>query len=412
MSAGGVAVVMAAVVGWALVSARLRRSYLTAPIVFVALGALLSVPAHEFNVDPHMLKLLTEATLVWLLFSGASEVRLRDFRADLGLYARVLGIGLPLAVCAGWLLGGLLVPGLTPWLALLTGAALAPTDAALGLAVVTSKAVPARVRRLIEVESGLNDGLVTPVVVIAIAGAAASAHEGVGKAIVELLLGIAIGAAVGFAGGWLFRRAHRYGWVSDNLAGPGVLALAIGVYAVSITAHASGFVAAFVAGLAFGDASGRGGVRDVRYVAETGELVSLLVWTLFGVTVLPIVKAVSDWQVALYALLSLTVVRMVPVALSLLGTHLDWTTVLFVGWAGPRGLASIIFGLLALDDLGPKADTSIVVIAVTVLASVVAHGASSEPLAVRYGAAITARQRTRDQPLPEFRASSLPRSPD
>jgi sodium/hydrogen antiporter len=285
MGASGVAVVMAVIFLWGLVSARLERAYLTAPIVVVAVGAMLAALAREFDVDPHKFKLLTEATLVWVLFSDASEVRFRDFRADLGFFARLLGIGLPLSLAAGSLLAGLLIPGLTPWLALLVGAALVPTDAALGVAVVTNRAVPARVRRLINVESGLNDGMVTPVVLVAIAGAAHTVHEGVGNALIELLIGVAVGAGVGLTAGWLLRRASRQGWVSGDFAGPAVLALAIGVYAASTAAHGNGFVAAFIAGLTFGNAASHGGVKDLRYVSQTGELASLLVWMLVGATV-------------------------------------------------------------------------------------------------------------------------------
>lgn len=410
MGASGVAVVMAAIFLWGLVSARLERAFLTAPIVFVAVGGMLAALAREFDLDPHRFRLLTEATLVWVLFSDASKVRFRDFRSDLGFYARLLGVGLPLSLGAGWLLASLLVPGLTPWLALLAAAALVPTDAALGLVVMTNPAVPPRVRRLINVESGLNDGLVTPVVLVAIAGAAQTGQESVGKVVLELVMGMVIGAGSGLAGGWLFGRAGRSGWVSEDFAGPAVLALAIGVYAASIAAHASGFVAAFIAGLTFGNAAGRSDIRDLRYVSYTAELASLLVWMLFGATVLPVLAHVFDWRIALYALLSLTVIRMAPVALSLLGTHLDRATVLFVGWFGPRGLASLIFALLALDALGSGADTVVAVIAVTVLASVVAHGASSGPLAARYGAAIRARQAGSDRPLPEFRSPGQPLS--
>ncbi|HET6503477.1 MAG TPA: cation:proton antiporter [Amycolatopsis sp.] len=400
MNAPEVGVVMAAVFLWGPLATRLEKVRLTAPIVFVAVGGLISAAPGMVKVDPHGFTVLSEATLSWVLFCDASRVRLREFRADAGFYARLLGIGLPLTIGAGWLLARFLVPGLDVWLALVVGAALAPTDAALGLVVVTNRAVPARIRRLITVESGLNDGIVTPVVVLAIAGAAHVEHES--NVLGELLVGVAIGAAGGFIGGHLMRFARRRGWASPEFAGPAVLALVILVYAAAITGHGNGFVAAFVAGLTFGNAVGHGGAKDVRYVAQTADLASLLVWMLFGATVFPVLAGALDWEIGLYCVLSLTVVRMVPVALSLLGTRLDRSTVLFVGWFGPRGVASIIFALLALDGLGSRADTVVAVIALTVLVSVIAHGVSAGPLAARYGDVLSARSAQRADPLPEF----------
>src|SRR3954471_12963387 len=190
----GFVVVAAAVFVWGVLSRRLERADLTAPIVFTAVGALLYAVG---LVHPHdvaeTLKPLVEVTLVWVLFSDAARVRIHDLKDDVGLVVRLLAVGLPLTVLAGWGLAAWLFPGLGVWLALLVGAALAPTDAALGLPVVTNPVVPSRVRRLITVESGLNDRIVTPVVVVAIAGAAAAEGEGGGAAhaVVELVIGVA-----------------------------------------------------------------------------------------------------------------------------------------------------------------------------------------------------------------------------
>jgi NhaP-type Na+/H+ or K+/H+ antiporter len=405
MGAMAVAVVTATVFLWGLLGARLQRADLTAPIVFISVGALISATFGVPDVEAHDIKVLTEITLVWVLFSNASRVRFQDFRDDVGLYTRLLAVGLPLTIAAGWLLGGLLIPGLDLWLALLVGAALAPTEPTLGVAIMTNPAVPSRIRRLLNVESGLKDGIVTPVVLIAIAGATKNGQgAGVGHAIIELLIGVAIGTAVGLAGGWLMRQARHRGWASEDFAGPAVLALAVLVYAVSIAAHGSGFVAAFVAGLAFGNAAGRRGAEEVRYVEQTGGLVSLLVWLIFGAVVFPILGDALSWQIVLYAVLSLTVLRMAPVALAMLGAHLGRATVLFVGWFGPRGLASIIFALLALERLGAVADTAVAVIAVTVLLSVIVHGVSAGPLLTRYGvAAGTAEEHPSPPQLPRRR---------
>lgn len=394
MEAAAVALVALVVFAWGILSARLGRADLSAPIVFVSMGLLLSEGLHLIDPDAsrESVKVLAEVTLVWVLFADASRVRLRELRADLGLYARLLALGLPLTIAAGSLLAVWLFDGMGVWLALLVGAALAPTDAALGSAVMTDPAVPGRVRRLLNVESGLNDGIATPVVTVAIAGAAAAESiQGVpslGAALTDLAIGMAVGILVGLGGGLAVRTARRRGWTSEDFAGPGVLALALAAYAGTLWVDGNGFVAAFVAGLAFGNSAGRGGIKEVFYVEQTAGLVSLLTWLLFGAVAVPIVVERVDWQVVVYSVLSLTVVRMLPVGLALLGTGLPPPTVGFIGWFGPRGLASIIFALIAVEELDDEADRAVAVIGMTVLLSVFAHGLSAKPLAERYGATV------------------------
>ncbi|MET8151657.1 cation:proton antiporter [Actinoplanes sp. NPDC049668] len=392
MDVAAVALVMLFVFGWALFATRLGRADLSAPIVFVTVGLLLSQVVHVVDADlPHeAIKLLAEVTLVWVLFADASRVGLRDLRADAGLYTRLLAVGLPLTIVAGTLLAAWFFGDLGFWLALVVGAALAPTDAALGAAVMADPAVPERIRRVLNVESGLNDGIATPVVMFAVAGAAVAGTihggGGLGGGLVDLAIGLAVGVGLGGAGGRAMRVARRRGWMSEDFAGPGVLALALAAYAGTLWLDGNGFVAAFVAGLAFGNSAGRGGVKEVFYVEQTAGFVSLLTWLTFGAVAVPIVIEEIDWRVAGYAVLSLTAVRMLPVALVLIGAKLSRPTVAFVGWFGPRGLASIIFALIALEELHGEADRVVAIIGTTVLFSVFAHGVSAKPLAGRYGA--------------------------
>ncbi|WP_433781372.1 cation:proton antiporter [Actinomycetospora sp. CA-101289] len=389
MGVAAVTVIAAAIFVWGIVSARLERADLTAPIVFVAVGAALAgLGLVDTPSAPESFKPVVEVTLVWVLFSDAARIRVSELRRDLGRCVRLLGFGLPLTILLGWALAVWLLSGLDLWLALLVAAALAPTDAALGVPVVTNRAVPSRLRRLITVESGLNDGIATPVVVLAIAGAASvEGLDGVGpgQALLELAVGVVVGVAVGAAGGVLLRCTRRRGWAAEEFTGIAVLALALGVYSGALLAHGNGFVAAFCGGLAFAATAGRRGPAEVGFLEQASGLVSLLVWLAFGVVAVPIMLDGLDLAVALYAVLSLTLVRMVPVALVLVGAGLDRATVLFVGWFGPRGLASLVFALLALEELGPGADHAVTTIAVTVLLSVVAHGATAAPLAARYG---------------------------
>src|SRR3984885_9320218 len=390
MSESDLAIMAALVFAWGTLSARLERFDVTAPIIFVLAGVLLTHgPLAVLSVTPapELVKGLAEATLELVLVSDASRVGVRG--ADAGLYGRLLGIGLPLTIGLGTLLALALFGGMSIWLALLVGAALAPTDAALGAGMIVNPAVPARIRRLINVESGLNDGIATPFVLVALAGAQTAEHAlatGRGKAVAELVVGLAIGVAVGGAGGWLVSGARRRGWAAESFAGPAVLGLAVCAYASALALHGNGFIAAFTGGLAYGAMGGQRGARLVPFVEETGALVSLLVWLAFGAIAVATAAQNLTWQVALYAVLSLTVIRMAPVAIALAGARLGRATVVLVGWFGPRGLASVVFALLALEDLGlPAASQAVAVITVTVLLSVVLHGATADPLARRLG---------------------------
>jgi NhaP-type Na+/H+ or K+/H+ antiporter len=399
MSESDLAIVAALIFAWGALSARLERFDMTAPIVFVLAGlALTHGPLAPLGFQPGtgLVKGTAEFTLVLVLFCDASRVGVRELRADLGLYARLLGIGLPLTIGVGMLLA-LALPGITDvWFALLVGAALAPTDAALGAGMMANPVVPARIRRLINVESGLNDGIATPFVSVALAGAATADHvsgaSGVGKAVAELGLGVVAGVTVGGAGGLLVKAARARGWAAEGFAGAAVLALAVCAYACALALSGNGFIAAFTGGIAFGAASGRQGTPLVPFAEEAGALVSLLVWLAFGaIAVVPAVRHLT-WQILVYAVASITLIRMVPVAAALAGTRLGWPTALLAGWFGPRGLASVVFALLALEELGTKdAQPAVTVIIITVLLSVVVHGITAEPLAARYAAAISRR---------------------
>ena len=408
MGLGALCLILAAIFVWGTFSA--RATAISTPIFFVATGVVMSqgLKPLQLELDPHLIKVVAEVTLVWVLFADASRVRIADIRADKGRYLRLLGLGLPLTIALG-ALAAAVVLGVSPWYALLVGAALAPTDAALGSAVMSDRRVPRRVRQTLNVESGLNDGIATPVVLLALAGIVAAAgqdHEGPGGALVGLLLGVAVGLVVGGGGGALLRIALRRGWSSDEFAGPAVLALALLAYLGAVAIGVNGFVAAFVGGGAYGAFAGRRGMKEVYYVEQTCGLASMISWFVFGAVIIPALAAGWTWHILVYAILSLTVVRMLPVAISLLGSGMDRATVLFIGWFGPRGLASIVFALIALEDLhgvaGPI-DEVVGAIGLTVLLSVLAHGLSARPLAGRYAATRGADQDESQHPEPAVR---------
>ena len=392
LSAETLAVVSACIVLWGMVSARLERWDVSAPIAFVVLGLVVTHgPTGIVHIQLHSssIRSLAEVTLALVLFADASRVNVRRLRVSAALPARLLCIGLPLTIAAGALTAAVLFHGTGLWVAATIAAIVAPTDAALGASVISNQRVPSGVRRLLNVESGLNDGIATPFVNLFVAGAAsAEAIKGaptVASAVVDLAGGAALGVGVGALGAVLLAVSRRHGWSATAVRPLAVLALALFAYSVALVAGVNGFVAAFVGGMAFGAVDHHNDEAALRFTEEGGTLLSLLVWFAFGAVML--VPGLEDvtWRTAVFALLALTVVRMVPVAAALAGTGLDRVTIAFVGWFGPRGLASIVFGLIAVDALAPE-QSKVVLAAVTltVTLSVLLHGVSASPLAARY----------------------------
>lgn len=384
---------------WAVVSSTAERHDVTGPMVFAVAGFVLCNPdwgVLPLQVEASPVETMVEVTLALLLFSDAARVNLHELRRDAGPPARLLGIGLPLSVAVGAGLAAALFSDL-PWaLAGFLGAALAPTDAALSVAVINDDRLPIRLRRSLNVESGLNDGIATPIVTVMLAVAASQlgviggseAFEA-GTAVRELGLGVLVGAAAGLAGAWTINRAAQRSWVAVGGRRLAALALALGAFTASGAIGGNGFIAAFVAGIAFGAVLDRGRSdidRSVELPELGGEVLALVVWFLFGGALVPIVIGDLDAALVLYAVLSLTVVRMVPVALAMLGSGLDRASVLFVAWFGPRGLASVVFALLAIDALGEGDETrrAVAAVTLTVLMSVILHGVTASPGARSY----------------------------
>jgi len=386
------AVVAACVFLWGLVSLRFERANITAPIAFVALGLIVANgPLSLIDIDIGSAdgRAIAEVTLALVLFADASRVNVRALRSDPGLPIRLLAVGLPLTIGLGTLAALVTFGGIDPWIAAVIGAAVAPTDAALGAPIFEDRRVPGRIRRVLNVESGLNDGIATPFVTFFIVGAAeATAHETttLGSALVDLGIGAVVGVVAGVGGGMLLSFADRHGWGAPAFQRVAVGALALLAYAGAIELSGNGFVAVFIAGMAFGTALQRDDTKVLEFTDDAGTLLSLLVWFLFGAAMVVPAFEHARWADVAFALLALTVVRMVPVAVSLVGSGLNTRTVAFIAWFAPRGLASVIFALLAFDDLGSRDGFPVVAaITMTVLLSVIAHGATASPLARRYG---------------------------
>jgi len=393
------AVLAAVIFGFGLVSRRLEGTILTAPIVFVAAGIVLG-PAGlglvGFELEGHTVLLLGEIALALVLFTDAANVNLSALRRDEGTPLRLLGIGMPLTIALGTGAAALLLTDLSFWEAAIVGTVLAPTDAALGQAVVSNPRVPVRVRRALNVEAGLNDGLSVPFLALFLSLAAAEvelqpASYWIRFALEQIGLGVLVGVGVGLAGGWLVRLASNRGWMTASFQRLALLTLALIAYALADTVGGNGFIAAFVGGLVVGPTVERVGERLLRFTEAEGQLLNLSVFFIFGVLVLGLLDALT-WQIVLYVLLSLTIVRMLPVAAALLGTHLRGVSVLFAGWFGPRGLASIVLGLIVVSEapmLSGRGEIEMTV-ALTVLLSVLLHGVTSAPLSAAYARRVEA----------------------
>jgi NhaP-type Na+/H+ or K+/H+ antiporter len=387
------ATVALAVLVVAAVSRRLSGGPITPAMLFVALG-LLAGPRVLGEVDVpatgEAVRVLAEATLALVLFADAARIDLRALRRDYGLPLRLLSIGLPLTIAGGAVCAALVFGSLSIAEALVLAVLLAPTDAALGQAVVTEPRLPLRVRQGLNVESGLNDGICVPLLLIVLAVAdvdadATSVHHAATVVFEEIGYGVVGGVAAGGLAVAIVLVAGRHGLIADSWLRIIPVAAAVLAYGIADPLGGSGFIAAFVAGLCFGTLVGRQAESIAGFNEQLGELLNGVTFVAFGAVLLGPALGEMTWDVVLYALLSLTVVRMVPVAVALLGSRARPRTVGFVGWFGPRGLASIVFAILVLQEAQlPHTDTILLATYVTVGLSVLLHGLSAAPFARRY----------------------------
>jgi sodium/hydrogen antiporter len=387
-------VYLAVVVFFSVFAAWFGRYSVTMPMFLVLVGALVGPDALGWLDIPSSAatsELVLELTLAMILFADASTLDLKKVRLDAGLPTRLLAIGLPLTVLMGAAVAYVLFRDEGIGFALLMGAILAPTDAALGLPIFTNPRVPGRIRQALNVESGLNDGLATPLVTLFTALAVHDLHSGPSSWFVDSLsdisLAVLVGAAGGLLGGWLFRTAVRNTWTTPVAQRIGNLGLALGIYWASLSVGGNGFVAAFVGGLVFGAATRYELHEATDFTEECGAVLSTLVWTIFGTTLVVQLLKSFNGRAFVFAILALTLVRMVPVAISLIGTGLRRDTVLVMGWLGPRGLASVVFMLIsfeALRESEQEIDTLAAMAGWAILLSVVLHALSAAPLAHWY----------------------------
>ena len=394
MNLTSVSIVALGLLLFSLVSRRLAGSFLTGPLLFSAFGLLagpFGLDAVPVEMSHETLHALAEITLILVLFSDAANTDLAQLRRDHDLPARMLLVGMPASIFLGTVAAVALFGSLSLWEAGLLAAILAPTDAALGQTVVTSRRVPIRIRQALNVESGLNDGLALPLVLIfaslAAAGqASSSVNELLLLGFLQVTIGPLVGVGVGWAGARAVQVAYRKEWMSEQAEGIVAIAVALLAFSLAGLVYGNGFIAAFVCGLAFGNTLAQKCRFLYEFAEAEGMFLILMTFFVFGGAMLP--EAMGSIRPAHlgFALLSLTLIRMLPVWVSLLGTGLRRASVGFLGWFGPRGLASVLFVLLILEetDIAGR-DTIFAVAMVTVMLSIVLHGVTAGPAARWYG---------------------------
>jgi len=410
MNVLAVVIICVSLLLYALVSGRLKDSIITAPMLFAGFGFLIGdggLSLVHLEVEHDSIHTIAELTLILVLFTDAARIDLKQLFRDHNLPARLLVLGLPLTIIAGTLVAIWLFPALLIWEAALLAALLAPTDAALGQAVISVKAVPVRIRQALNVESGLNDGIALPAVLLFAAMASVEpAGNGWGRFIaMQLILGPLVGIALGFLGGRLIDFAIKREWAEISFQGIAILTLAVLTYATAEAVGGNGFIAAFVGGMVFGNAIRQACTFLFEFMENEGQLLMLVTFFIFGAALLPEGLSTLSLQAAVFAVLSLTVIRMLPVTISLAGSGVCMPTKLFLGWFGPRGLASILFVLLILEESTvPHKAELLSVTVITVALSILLHGITAAPLAMRYGKhAASLGESAENRPVSEMR---------
>jgi len=390
-------VLAAFVFSYSLMASRLEKTPVNGALVYVGLGILFGpnmLGLVGFKVEGEMISRLAEIALAICLFTDSSNANLSVLRRVEAIPSRLLLMGLPLTILLGLGLAWLIFGDLGFYEIALIATMLAPTDAALGKAVVTNPAVPAQVRESLNVESGLNDGICVPVILFFIALAAGSVEASESTKLVFKLplevigIGIAVGVGLALVGGFALRTCANRGWVAGTWLQMPIIALALTCFGLAQWLGGSGFIASFVGGLTFGALTKHHKEELLNQAEGMADAVAMVTWFVFGTVVLNFLLSGFDWQVLAYAILSLTVVRMLPVVVCLIGKGLRSDTLLFMGWFGPRGLASIVFVVMVIGQQLPGNDRIVSAVTWTITLSVVLHGLSANPLAKIYGARV------------------------
>ena len=379
---------------YSTVAGAIERTWISGAIIFTAFGLLIGPAGLDmisFKADGETIRTLAELTLALVLFTDAAGADLVVLRKTEALPTRLLLMGLPMTIALGFGLAVFLFPKLSLLEAALLATMLSPTDAALGKAVVTNETVPAGIRQGLNVESGLNDGICVPILFLFLALATGKAGEGgpwqlalilVAK---EIGIGLAVGLSFTLVAGWLLKFAWRRHWLTETWIQVPILALALVCFATAQLLGGSGFIAAFSGGLLFGALAKKHREIFLRAAEGTGDTMALITWVIFGSAVVGHAMGHFSWEILVYAALSLTLIRMLPVFFTLAGLTVSTEGKLFIGWFGPRGLASIVFAVIVVNADVPNSGPIAMTVVCTILFSIISHGVSANPWAKGLG---------------------------
>lgn len=379
---------------YSLFASRLEKTFISGPMFFVFAGIILGplfLNLFAGDIKSQHFRVLADLTLALFLFIDSANANLNVLKGQVRIPVRMLLLGLPGVIVLGTLFAALLFDMLSIYEAAILGTMLAATDAALGKAVIVNEAVPSRLREGLNVESGLNDGLCVPILFVFIALAEGTVSEGGESSLAfhlvaeELGIGLLVGCSLSLVGTWLIRFFYKKAWLSKVWLQITIIMLAVSAFSVAQSLHGSGYIAAFTGGLLFGYLNKQATHKLVFAAEGVGETLALVTWLLFGAAVISHTISAFTWPMILYAFLSLTIVRMIPIFLSLLGTGESVSSKLFLGWFGPRGLASIVFAIIVVNKEIPGAKYIGLVVTLTVLLSLIFHGISAQPLAKLIG---------------------------
>ncbi len=396
------------VLAYGLISNKSESHSVTAPMIFVTFGLLGHILGlAKIDLSHEFIHGFLEITLILVLFSDASRINLRLLIKQHNLPLRMLLIGMPLTILLGGIGAQWLFNFESIWIAFLLAAILAPTDAALGQVVVSSKYVPVRIRQSLNVESGLNDGIALPVILILIAllktklghnveshGEAVDAAQWIAFSLKQVLLGPLAGITVGFLGGKIISWTAKNKWMNHTYQNLSLISLGFLSFGSAELIGGNGFIAAFCSGLTLGNTATNLCECLYEFAETEGQLLTLSVFLLLGSVILPQINTESLGIITLYAFLSLTIFRILPVSMSLLGSKLKLQSHLFMGWFGPRGLASILFSFLMLKEIHSSATEMLFsVVLVTVFLSIFLHGMTAGPVAKAYGLSVSKKEK-------------------
>ena len=386
------AIVTSLILLYGIFAKKIEQTPISGPIIFLVVGLIigpmgLDLLGQGFDISSY--KLLAELALALVLFTDASKTDFSTLRSNIALPTRLLLIGLPLTIILGYVTGKFFFPELT-WIELaLLASVLAPTDAALGEPVVNNKSVPAKIRSSLNVESGLNDGIVVPIVFLLLAMYSAQNSEvsnadAITLFIEEIGIGILVGAAIAYGASKLIILSLKRQWLEESWRPMLIIAIAISCFTLAQGIHGSGFIAAYIGGLVFGKVASTQKIQFINAAEGTGKILTYLVWVIFGAVIITKYFSYFSWEIIIYSLLSLTVIRMLPVLLSLIKSGLSFKESLFIAWFGPRGLASIVFVIIVMDVNIEHENTFVLTAVCTIFFSVIAHGFTASPMANRF----------------------------